>query len=159
MKITIKMKPIKTDATGVTLELGKHIPESQFDADGNRSFHVGFIPIAQASKALVDVANRRILWLGGNSRMCWDERCCGGKIKAAIEAYEQFYGVRLKPGSDAPGTDMTGLVLCGMTVRGDIVTSHLHTTQKHNYAWDWQTMRQVTTDAGWKYQETKQIKI
>ncbi len=144
------MNTIKTDSADVTLELGQHIPASEFDGAGKRVCHCGFLPLAQSSKALVDVTNRRIVWLSRN-RMTWDSRICGGKIKAAIKAYEAHYSVRLRPGCDAPGTDMSGLPLAGLTVSGGIVTSHVHTTQKCTYVWDWSAMRQVKSKHGWKY--------
>lgn len=143
------MQTVKTDSVNVTLTIGEHLqaphlPEARLP-------HVSMLPIERASAALVDVKNRRVVWLSTDNKLCCDPRVCGGKVKDAIKAYQRCYGVTMQSGSDAPGEDRSGLKMITLQVRDGVVTSHQWTTQKQSYHWDWAANKQVTTQNGWKY--------
>lgn len=143
------MKTVNTDTVNVTMSIGEHLkaphlPEAQLP-------HVSMLSVESASTALVDVENRRVVWLSTANRLSFDPRVCGGKVKDAIKAYQRCYGVKLQSGSDAPGEDRKGVKMITLQVRDGKVTSHQHTTQKHSYHWDWATNKQVTTKRGWKH--------
>lgn len=142
-------KTLQTDTEGVTLALGEHQGD-QFDEAGNRLTHHGWIPVEQADSALVDVTNRRIIWLHRNtmSHICWDPSASGTwKVRKAIKAYERHYGVKIEE-FGKPGT---GLKIVALLIREGRVTSHIWTTQKRSYSWDWETGKMVIDRNGWKY--------
>jgi hypothetical protein len=109
------------------------------------------LPIELASTALVDVDNRRVVWLSTNNQLCFDPHVCCGKVRAAIKAYQRRYGIKTHGGSSAPGEDRSGAQMVALQVSAGVVTSHIWTTQKHSYYWDWATHKHVTTNRGRKY--------
>ena len=129
------METIQTDTVGVELTLGQHLTTPYLPA--NRLAHVSFMPLAVASTVLVDTVNRRIVWTSQLNQLSFDFRCCGGKVKDAVKAYARCYG------------DVGNLQV--LQVRDGVVTSHIWTTQKASYAWDWTTNKQVVSKGGRKY--------
>lgn len=129
------METIQTDTVGVELTLGQHLTTPYLPA--NRVQHTSFLPLAVSASVLVDADSRRIVWTSQLRALSFDFRCCGGKVKDAVKAYEKKYGTR------------GNLVV--LQIENGVVTSHCWTTQKATYAWDWTTKKQTVFKGGRKY--------
>lgn len=130
------MNTIKTDSENVSLTLGEHLCIPYLEA--KQLVHVSFMSIECASSAVVDVTNRRIIWLSQLNRLTIvGSAGAGGKVKNAMKAYNKCYGENYE--------------VAVLLVNEGVVTSLQAVTQKHSYSFDWKTGKQVVKDNGWKY--------
>lgn len=130
------MNTVKTDSENISLTLGAHLCAPYLEE--KRLAHVTFMDVANASSAVVDVTNRRIIWLSELNRLTIvGSAGAGGKVKDAIKAYNKCYGETYE--------------VAVLLVSGGVVTSLQYISQKKSYYFDWNTGKQVVKDAGWKY--------